>query len=585
MPMEGDEMEIRRLDLSLPRTASRVKAFLADAGLRLDEGVGYFAGLFGPDDELVGCGGLDGNVIKCLAMAPDARGTGACARLISHLMNEVFDAGSTNVRVFTKPECLDLFRSLGFSLCGEGRAAVLMESDGRNLRRYCDYLRQHEADGVIVANADPLTLGHLWLISQAAQQCSRLAVIAVGPHASHSFAYKARIDMLRKATAHLPNVDILEGSDYAVSQLSFPSYFIKRADDISRTQAEVDLDIFCRNIAPALGCRCRFVGTEPTDALTAQYNALMKELLPARGIAVVEMQRKADDAGPVSASRVRQALRDGRLADALPLVPPTDTPYLLAFLAVRALRKELALAPKPGLVDPYDSGAHDDMDYRLMSRSIDALRPYFDAIVVAAYERADLTCEALRELGMAAERDMMAATDGVNTHRGAIFSMGLAVAAAARIMAGHSRLSLSDEIAQLASGFPRPNNTHGQMVRQRFGIPGALENAQSGYAALFRSWLPFHQGGARTDADCLCLLLKIISELQDSNVVYRAGRDKAEEAQRRAARLLADGCTAQALSEMNDDFKRQRISHGGAADMLALTFFIDSIDNAIRNIK
>ena len=157
MSTQGDDMEIRRLDLNRPRIAERVKTFLSDSGLGLDGGIGYFAGLFDPDDNLVGCGGLDGNIIKCLALSAEARGAGASAMLISHLVGEVLDSGSQCVRVFTKPGYRNLFKSLGFSLCGEGSAAVLLESDSMPLGKYCSYLARHKADGVIVANADPVT--------------------------------------------------------------------------------------------------------------------------------------------------------------------------------------------------------------------------------------------------------------------------------------------------------------------------------------------------------------------------------------------------------------------------------------------
>lgn len=580
--MQGEDLEIRKLNLTDSRTAEQVNAFLQDAGLRLEDGIRYFAGMFDAEDNLVGCGGIDGNIIKCLAVSADARGSGASALLISHLVSHVLDLGHRCVRVFTKPEYKGLFKSLGFSLCGESVSALLLESDSRPLRNYCEYLSEHKADGVIVANADPITLGHLYLITTAASQCRRLAVIAVGAHPRNTFRYAERIAMLRKATAHLPNVEVLEGSEYVISQFSFPSYFIKRADKISEAQAELDLDIFSRHIAPALGCEKRFVGTEPIDRLTAQYNTVMKEMLPAAGVEVVEIKRKEEADAPISASRVRKALGEGRLHDVLPLVPASDIPYLLAMLAERALRKELALAPKPGLVDPFDNGSHSDMDFALMSKSIDSLRDYFTAIAVVAFESDSIGYDALSQLGIEAERRMMEATGGVNTHRGAIFSMGLALAASARILSGKSGNSLRDEIASLVLLFPTPaENTHGQTVKRRFGKSGAFENARTGYADLFSSWLPFYTHTSKTDTDSLRLLMKIIGELDDSNAIYRAGVEKAEEARRKASRLSKDGCDPDSLKILNEEFKRDNISHGGAADMLALTFFIDSVYNSI----
>lgn len=559
-----------------------VRTFLNEAGLRLEEGIGYMAGMYDDDERLIGCGGVDGNIIKCLALTPEARGEGASASLISHLINEIFATGSTNVRVFTKPEYKGMFRSMGFSICGEGSRAIWLESDSMSLKKYCDYLSLHRADGVIIANCDPMTLGHLHLISRAAEQSQRLAVIAVGGNRKNTFRYHERLAMLRRATEHLENVEILEGSEYVISQLSFPSYFIKRADEISATQAEVDLDIFCRHIAPALGCKRRYVGSEPIDALTGQYNRLMKTILPGSGIEVVEMERISDATIPISASRVRRALKEGRLEDALAIVPTTDTSYLLGNLAIRALRKELELSPKPGLVDPEDSGSHRDMDYALMSHSIDSLRDYFVKIAEAGYDSETLTTERLRALGIEAEEEMMRATRGVNTHRGAIFSMGLAVAASARIMAGKSDKPLSEEIAEMARGFSTPRATHGQDVKERYGKGGALENAQSGYRMLFESWLPRYRESDRGDIATLRLLMKIISELDDSNAIYRAGLERAEEARRHAAAIADSDRLIDELRELNEDFKRDNISHGGAADMLALTIYIESLGGRVR---
>ena len=309
----------------------------------------------------------------------------------------------------------------------------------------------------------------------------------------------------------------------------------------------------------------------------------MKQKLPACGIEVVEIERLTCDAVPVSASRVRNSLRQGTLKDALSFVPVSDTPYFLAFMAGRALRKELDLSPKPGLVDPYDNGSHSDMDYALMSRSIESLHGFFVNLAVLAFESDTLGNDLLRKLGLEAEERMLETTGGVNTHRGAIFSMGLAVAAAARILSGKSDKSLGGEIASLAGSFPLPpGHTHGQEVRRRFGISGALENARAGYAALFESWLPFYRSSLKSDHDCLRLLMKIISEIDDSNAIYRAGLRKAEEARRKAGSLVNSGSLLSSLAILNEDFKRDNISHGGAADMLALTFFADSVSDIVK---
>ena len=116
--------------------------------------------------------------------------------------------------------------------------------------------------------------------------------------------------------------DVVEGSDYQISAATFPTYFLKDLSDAAETQMRLDIDLFGRHIAPALGARVRFVGTEPSDPLTARYNALMKELLPKYGVDVVEIPRltlagastssASRNAGPVGEPVEAPALRQAQ---------------------------------------------------------------------------------------------------------------------------------------------------------------------------------------------------------------------------------------------------------------------------------
>ena len=143
---------------------------------------------------------------------------------------------------------------------------------------------------------------------------------------------------------------VLEGSAYAISAATFPTYFLKDLSEASETQMRLDLDLFGRWIAPALNATVRFVGSEPSDPLTNRYNRLMLEVLP---LDVVEIPRL----NAVSASAVRASLAQGRLSAASALCPASSRPYLVAALADRALRMELDTPCKPGLVGPDGNGA------------------------------------------------------------------------------------------------------------------------------------------------------------------------------------------------------------------------------------
>ena len=447
--------------------------------------------------------------------------------------------------------------------------------------------------GVVVMNCNPFTLGHRYLIEQAAKQVERLFVMVVREDCS-LFAYAERKAMVEQGVEHLENVTVIDGSEYAISQATFPTYFLKRLDDAADTQMLLDLDLFRRHIAPALGATVRFVGTEPTDRLTRRYNQLMHEVLAD----VRETVRLEKDGNAVSASRVRKAMEQGDMSTIRQLVPPTTLPYIIAHLATQALQAELDTTPKPGLVDKDNNGAHRDMDYALMQRSIDTLHPYFVKLALLGCADALPTHTSIRDIGIEAEKAMLSATNGVNTHKGALFSMGLAVVAAAheerKIAANEEQIlkernggedvlvSLQTTIKALAASFPDTNGTHGSkaklLSKGTTAIKGALDNAREGYEMLFAEWLPFYIE-RRNERDAHTLhktLLRIMCDLDDTNVIYRTDLATAEEV-KQEARALLDSFSKAALKDMDRHYTTRNISPGGAADMLSLTIFIGSI--------
>lgn len=641
-------MEIQTLNPATPRQRQRIEAFLKRNGLRFDD-MHYYAAVTDDDGEMIAGGGLKGNVIKCVAVDDAHKGEAIANTLISHLIAHANEEGHSNVKLFTKPKNRQLFESLSFRLLAEAPEAVLMETGigGINntveaLKRireesekYKEYNKECKEDskeckenseeckkeektnlnittlqhlnpstpqplttttplrGVVVMNCNPFTLGHRYLIEQAAKQVERLFVMVVREDCS-LFAYAERKAMVEQGVAHLENVTVIDGSEYAISQATFPTYFLKRLDDAADTQMLLDLDLFRRHIAPALGATVRFVGTEPTDRLTRRYNQLMHEVLAD----VRETARLEKEGNAVSASRVRKAMEQGDMSTIRQLVPPTTLPYIIAHLATQALQAELDTTPKPGLVDKDNNGAHRDMDYALMQRSIDTLHPYFVKLALLGCADALPTHTSIRDIGIEAEKAMLSATNGVNTHKGALFSMGLAVVAAAheerKIAANEEQIlkernggedvlvSLQTTIKALAASFPDTNGTHGSkaklLSKGTTAIKGALDNAREGYEMLFAEWLPFYIE-RRKEHDAYTphkTLLRIMCDLDDTNVIYRTDLATAEEV-KQEARALLDSFSEAALKDMDKRYTARNISPGGAADMLSLTIFIGSI--------
>ena len=642
-------MEIQTLNPTTPRQRQRIEAFLKRNGLRFDD-MHYYAAVTDDDGEMIAGGGLKGNVIKCVAVDDAHKGEAIANTLISHLIAHANEEGHSNVMLFTKPKNRQLFESLSFRLLAEAPEAVLMETGIGGINNMVEQLKKIKEEGevckennqeckkeektnlnpstpqhlnpstpqplttttplrgVVVMNCNPFTLGHRYLIEQAAKQVERLFVMVVREDCS-LFSYAERKAMVEQGVAHLENVTVIDGSEYAISQATFPTYFLKRLDDAADTQMLLDLDLFRRHIAPALGTTVRFIGTEPTDRLTRRYNQLMHEVLAD----VRETARLEKEGNAVSASRVRKAMEQGDMSTIRQLVPPTTLPYIIAHLATQALQAELDTTPKPGLVDKDNNGAHRDMDYALMQRSIDTLHPYFVKLALLGCADALPTHTSIRDIGIEAERAMLSATNGVNTHKGALFSMGLAVVAAAheerKIAANEEQIlkernggedvlvSLQTTIKALAASFPDTNGTHGSkaklLSKGTTAIKGALDNAREGYEMLFAEWLPFYiERRKERDAHTLHkTLLRIMCDLDDTNIIYRTDLATAEEVKQEARALLDSFSKAHttedkekriaaellALKDMDKRYTARNISPGGAADMLSLTIFIGSI--------
>ena len=646
-------MEIQTLNPATPRQRQRIEAFLKRNGLRIDD-MNYYAAVLDDDGEMIAGGGLKDDVIKCVAVDDAHKGEAIANTLVSHLISHANQEGYGCIKLFTKPKNRQLFESLSFRLLAEAPEAILMETgiggisntvealkkikeesekykecnkeckeDSKKCKENTSYLNtstpQHlnttmQPTGCIVMNCNPFTLGHRYLIEQAAKQVERLYVMVVREDCS-LFAYTERKAMVEQGVADIENVSVIDGSDYAISRATFPTYFLKRLDDAADTQMLLDLDLFRRHIAPALGATVRFVGTEPTDQLTRRYNQLMHEALKD----VREINRLEKDGNAVSASRVRKAMEEGDMNTIRQLVPPTTLPYIIAHLATQALQAELDTTPKPGLVDKDNNGAHRDMDHALMQLSINTLHPYFVRLAFLGFADTLPSHTVIRDAGIEAEKAMLEATNGVNTHKGALFSMGLAVVAAAyeekkaaanKEERGKEReeeylSSLQLTIKALAASFPDTSGTHGSKAKQLSNgtttIKGALDNAREGYEKLFAEWLPFYNERRKShDAHALHkTLLRIMCDLDDTNVIYRTNVATAEEVKQEARALLAsfeeayaaedkekcasaieEKCASAellALKDMDRRYTERNISPGGAADMLSLTVFIGSI--------
>lgn len=288
---------------------------------------------------------------------------------------------------------------------------------------------------------------------------------------------------------------------------------------------------------------------------------------------VAELQKKTWEI-------LRQALDDADSRDA-------------ARLATQALLYEVATTPKPGLVDRENNGSHRDMDFFTFQASAAALYPYFCQCVKIGRETEDAqeTFRRLRLPGKLAEGEMLSATHGVNTHKGAIFSMGILCGALGRLerdqwanpeqvlseCAAMTRGVVSGDYANLT---PETAKTAGQKLYLQYGITGVRGQAEAGFPAVLNVGLPkleagLSQGKTINESGCAALLA-MLAHTVDTNMIHRGSYELQQEIMEKLSKLLEEEPfpSKETLETLDGEFIRKNLSPGGTADLLALVYML-----------
>jgi triphosphoribosyl-dephospho-CoA synthase len=269
----------------------------------------------------------------------------------------------------------------------------------------------------------------------------------------------------------------------------------------------------------------------------------------------------------------------------------------VAAAAAAALLAELETWPKPGLVSHVDGGSHADMDASTFKASATAITPFYGHLAIAGAAGSGM--DRLREIGVEAERAMLAATGGVNTHRGAIFGVGLLCAAAGAVWSGtaHTGWHWSANVlgatvhqrwGQAIMRGPIPLRSHGTNALCRFGAGGARAEAAAGFPHALEVGLPALRLGRRLapddpEAARVQSFFAILASMEDTNLLHRGGAAGLRFAQEVAARFLEEGGVAETAwreraAAIHHAFVARRLSPGGCADLLTITLFLDALE-------
>lgn len=353
------DYQISKVYPSDKRTNRLVSELLIKEGIRKDGNLDYTCAMFDDDMNVIATGSCFGNTLRCMAVDSSHQGEGLMNEIVTHLMEVQFARRNMHLFLYTKCNSAKFFGDLGFyEIVRVDGQIVFMENRKTGFSGYLEKLKKetceckaytdlanadkrcltgHAAaftDGsgtsdpfisALVMNANPFTLGHQYLVETAAASCDLLHLFIVSEDSS-LVPFSVRKKLVMEGTAHLSNICYHESGPYIISSATFPSYFQKDETAVIESHARLDLAVFTR-ISEALGITCRYVGEEPTSLVTSMYNEIMAAELPKADIQCRIIPRKEANGKPISASTVRQCLKDGDMETLKTLVPETTLRY------------------------------------------------------------------------------------------------------------------------------------------------------------------------------------------------------------------------------------------------------------------
>jgi [citrate (pro-3S)-lyase] ligase len=320
-----------RLNLKNKDERLELEAFLNKAGLELDKDVDYSLVIRQGEAIKATCSKAK-NVLKCFAVDEALRGEGITNALITELINKLFEEGIYHSFIFTKPDNISIFSSLGFNLIHQVKNVALLENGIYDINSYLDKLikKYNVSDSkkaALVMNCNPFTLGHRYLIEKASEENEEVIVFMVEEDRS-LFPFETRYELVKKGTEHLKNVTVVPGGEYIISSATFPSYFLREEGSRLKAYTELDAGIFTKYFCRKLNITRRYVGTEPYCKVTSAYNETLQEVLSQHGIELHLVERKKQGNYEISASTVRNLIKEDNYEELKNILPDTTYEFL-----------------------------------------------------------------------------------------------------------------------------------------------------------------------------------------------------------------------------------------------------------------
>lgn len=315
------------------RANRQIDALLEAEGIRRDGNLDYTCGMYDEDMNLIATGSCFGNTLRCMAVSSAHQGEGLMNQIVTHLLDVQYQRGNLHIFLYTKCDSAKFFGDLGFyEIVRIDGQIVFMENRRTGFQDYLGQLAKEKEEekksAALVMNANPFTLGHQYLVEKAAAENDILHLFIVSEDAS-LVPFSVRKKLVIEGTAHLKNIRYHDSGPYIISSATFPSYFQKDQEAVIESHALLDLTVFTR-IARAINITRRYVGEEPNSLVTGIYNEIMQKKLPENGIECIIVPRLQSEGKAISASTVRQAIKDGNWDALKELVPKTTLDYFMS---------------------------------------------------------------------------------------------------------------------------------------------------------------------------------------------------------------------------------------------------------------
>ncbi|MFR1708406.1 MAG: [citrate (pro-3S)-lyase] ligase [Clostridium sp.] len=321
----------QKINLRSKLEVKRVETFLKGFDLKYED-VDYTL-IIEEDGEIIATCSKKNNIVKCFAVSQEHQGQGISNILITDITNRLFEEGIYHNFIFTKPSNNFLFEGLGYKVIVDTDKVSLLETGNKNITSELkklkkDYnLNDNENYVALIMNCNPFTLGHKYIVEKAAKENKNVIIFVVEEDKS-SFPFKVRFKLIKEGVNEFENVTVIPGGNYIISSATFPNYFLRKDDDILKEYTKIDGNVFGKYFCKELNINKRYVGSEPYCNVTNTYNETLKKVLPKYGVEVQVVERCEIDNRAISASRVRDLLKEDKMEEVKELVPQTTYEFL-----------------------------------------------------------------------------------------------------------------------------------------------------------------------------------------------------------------------------------------------------------------